>query len=605
MTSIPDTQPLTLGTVVLDRYRVVEHVAAGGHSVVYRGQDERLSRPVCIKVFSRLPSEQGVSRASYEHFVQEAFALSRLTHPNTLRIYDFGHVTVEREEKKGEVPFQVCEFMNGGTLAQVVRDHGPQTPVETLRVIGSMCDALAEAHGLGIIHRDIKPQNILFAMVGATRLPKLADFGIAKWTDDEPSGGEKRAGDTQVVAGHKMAMYSPSWAAPEQLSGQRVSAATDIYSLAVVTVYTLTGNPIFACDDVYEGYKRRRNPRALLDEAFMASDVPREAIDVLARALAFAPEDRLPRVADLVNQLLDAFEPSTVEHQKTGAKDPVHAHTTQSLVGHSYPLPEAPLAAGSTGPGVRRANASNPPPLPPPTARGTKPSSVPPMNAAGQQSDVRRTNVGMAVSPPPGAPSLPNPGPAPIAPAPAASSVTPAAGTPIAAVPPALAPVGPSGPPRRVNVSPTPIAVADRIAHFAQVVQGAADIADAAAGVRVRVTLMPSIGGRRAIHLKSLSSFIAFAGGRPTSAIQMHGDGEFDLVSPGQQVLAKARLSLGGPAAGHTVFQVGHEAVALVLDECPEVVLVDFGPGRACHFVYAPGPGLLRAKPKGQPRTTR
>ena len=70
MSSQPDTNPLTPGAVVLDRYRVVEHVAAGGHSVVYRGQDERLSRPVCIKVFSRLPSEHGVSRASYEHFVQ-------------------------------------------------------------------------------------------------------------------------------------------------------------------------------------------------------------------------------------------------------------------------------------------------------------------------------------------------------------------------------------------------------------------------------------------------------------------------------------------------------------------------------------------------------
>src|SRR5258705_2990285 len=83
LSSQPDTNPLNPGAVVLDRYRVVEHVAAGGHSVVYRGQDERLSRPVCIKVFSRLPSEHGVSRASYEHFVQEAFALSRLTHPNT------------------------------------------------------------------------------------------------------------------------------------------------------------------------------------------------------------------------------------------------------------------------------------------------------------------------------------------------------------------------------------------------------------------------------------------------------------------------------------------------------------------------------------------
>jgi eukaryotic-like serine/threonine-protein kinase len=590
MSSQPDTQPLALGTVVLDRYRVVEHVAAGGHSVVYRGQDERLSRPVCIKVFSRLPSEHGVSRASYEHFVQEAFALSRLTHPNTLRIYDFGHITVERDGNKGEVPFQVCEFMNGGTLAQVVRDYGPQTPAETVRVIGAMCDALAEAHALGIIHRDIKPQNILFAMVGASRLPKLADFGIAKWTDqDEPSGGggggDKRAGDTQVVAGHKMAMYSPSWAAPEQLSGQRVSAATDVYSLAVVAVYTLTGNPIFACDDVYDGYKKRRRPGALIDEAFAGFDVPREAIDVLARALAFAPEDRLPRIGDLVNQLVEAFEPKTDERARSRRRDPIHSNTTQSLVGAAFPLPEAPLAAGSTGAGgPPPARRTEPPPLPPPPAR-----------------DVRRTQPGVPVTRAGTQPSAAPPPPPPVAPAPAGTN-TPSHGTSLGVVP---AGAHGSGPPRRITVSPTPIAVADRIAHFAPLVQSAADIADAAAGVRVRVTVMPPIAGRRVIHLKSLSSFIAHPGGRPTSAIQLHADGEFDLVSPGQQVLAKGRLSLGGPAAGHTVFQVGHETIALGLDECPEVVLVDFGPGRACHFVYAPGPGLLRTKTKGQPRTSR
>src|SRR6185503_13156656 len=188
----PKAPEVKIGDLILDRYRVVEQTGSGGHSVVFKGQDERLNRPVCIKIFSGLGGDSGVGRTSYEHFVQEAFALSRLTHPNTLRIYDFGHITVEHEEKKGDVPFQVCEFMNGGTLAQVVRDIGPQAPNEALRVIGAMCDALAEAHALGIVHRDIKPQNILFGLVGASRLPKLADFGIAKWTDqDEPSGDKQ------------------------------------------------------------------------------------------------------------------------------------------------------------------------------------------------------------------------------------------------------------------------------------------------------------------------------------------------------------------------------------------------------------------------------
>src|SRR6185436_3935903 len=225
-----------VGDVVLDRYRVVEQIASGGHSIVYLGQDERLSRPVCIKVFSGLGGKSGLGRTSYEHFVQEAFALSRLTHPNTLRIYDFGHLGAKDEDG---MPLQVCEYMNGGTLSQVVREQGKQTLAETVRVITAMCAALGEAHGLGIVHRDIKPQNILFGAVGGSRLPKLADFGIAKWSADERQPA-KRAEDTAIVAGQKLAMYSPSWAAPEQLAGQPVSAATDIYSLAVVAIYMLS-----------------------------------------------------------------------------------------------------------------------------------------------------------------------------------------------------------------------------------------------------------------------------------------------------------------------------------------------------------------------------
>ena len=577
MSSQPDSQPLQPGAVVLDRYRVVEQLAAGGHSVVYRGQDERLSRPVCIKVFSRLPSEHGVSRASYEHFVQEAFALSRLTHPNTLRIYDFGHITVEREEKKGDVPFQVCEYMNGGTLAQVVRDHGPQKPAEGLRVVGAMCDALAEAHQLGIIHRDIKPQNILFAQLGATRLPKLADFGIAKWNDGDEPSGDKRAGDTQVVAGHKMAMYSPSWAAPEQLSGQKVSAATDIYSLAVVAIYTLTGNPIFACDDVYEGYRKRRNPAGLIRDAFATFDPPDEVIGVLVKAIAFAPEDRLAKIGDLVAALSEAFAPDDVDRTKprTRSKERSAAGPTQAL--GEFPMPESPLAAGSS---VANRRAPEALPLPPPPVIGTSPG----LHAA--ETPPSGTSIA-AVPPPP-------------------TMHTPAAGLP-QLVPQQIGPnPGSGGPPRRVQVSPSPIAVADRMAHFAPLVQGACDVAEISAGIRLRVTWMGAIHGRPTVHLKPLTCFIVTPGGRASGAIQLFADGEFDLVNPRQQVMAKGRLSLGGPAAGHTVFQVGSESVALGLDECPEVMLIDFGPGRACHFIYTPGPGLQRTTPKrGQPRTNR
>jgi serine/threonine-protein kinase len=307
----PEGVKVGIGDLVLDRYRVVEQIASGGHSVVFRGTDERLSRPVCIKVFSGLGGKSGVGRTSYEHFVQEAFALSRLTHPNTLRIYDFGHLGAKGDDG---MPLQVCEFMNGGTLSMIVREKGVQSVAETARIIGAMCAALSEAHALGIVHRDIKPQNILFGSVGSSKLPKLADFGIAKWSGDDEAlanQSKQRAEDTAIVAGQKLAMYSPSWAAPEQLAGQPVSAATDIYSLAVVAIYMLTGKAIFADEDVYAGYKKRRHADNLVREALQPLKVPEPAITLLTKALAFDPKKRVLAVEAFQNGLTAALEAPT------------------------------------------------------------------------------------------------------------------------------------------------------------------------------------------------------------------------------------------------------------------------------------------------------
>jgi serine/threonine-protein kinase len=311
MAAAPTKPPdIKIGDVVLDRYKIVEQIGTGGHSVVFRGEDARLSRPVCVKVFSGFGGASGVGRTSYEHFVQEAFALSRLTHPNTLRIYDFGHLG--SKEATG-MPLQVCEYMNGGTLSNIIREQGKIPLDETIKIIAAMCAALSEAHALGIVHRDIKPQNILFGSVGGNRLPKLADFGIAKWTDDEPAQRANRADDTAIVAGQKLAMYSPSWAAPEQLAGQPVSPQTDIYSLACVAIYMISGKAIFADEDVYAGYKKRRTGEAHAREALVPLGTPAGIVDVLARAIAFDPKKRLGRIEELSDEMQNALEPGTEE----------------------------------------------------------------------------------------------------------------------------------------------------------------------------------------------------------------------------------------------------------------------------------------------------
>jgi serine/threonine-protein kinase len=565
----PPPPAIKAGDVVLDRYRVVEQIASGGHSVVYLGTDERLSRPVCIKVFSGLGGKSGVGRTSYEHFVQEAFALSRLTHPNTLRIYDFGHLG-EKDDQEG-MPLQVCEFMNGGTLSNIVREEGTQSLAETVRVIGAMCAALGEAHALGIVHRDIKPQNILFGAVGTNRLPKLADFGIAKWSADEAESG-KRAEDTAIVAGQKLAMYSPSWAAPEQLAGQPVSAATDIYSLAVVAIYMLSGKAIFADEDVYAGYKKRRHADNLIREALQPLGVPPQAIALLTRALAFDPKKRLANVEELSSGLAAALAPAEPEKVDRDTSDkiardkpardkpelpPASAYPVyprMSTADVTTPLtPTVPVAAVTPPAGnpTVRLEATNAPPVVPPQVAPTPPVIPQPLQPSWRPPDVRQAWMTTAPTP--------------------------------------------SGAPRRLALADVPQPVGDRQVHFVMVTNDITDLVGGQ-GSRIRVTFIATAGGARVIHIKGLSCFVAPLGGRPSPAVQLDQPSDIALVTPRAQEIGHVRVATGSPdAAGHLVFPIGAERIAVGLDDCSDPILFDFGPGSDAYFVYTRGRAIPRS----------
>jgi serine/threonine-protein kinase len=550
---VPAQKPpdIKIGDVVLERYRVVEQIGTGGHSVVFKGQDERLSRPVCIKVFSGLGGQSGVGRTSYEHFVQEAFALSRLTHPNTLRIYDFGHLG---PKDLAGMPLQVCEYMNGGTLSNIIREQGKQTLFETVRVTSAMCAALAEAHALGIVHRDIKPQNILFGTVGGNRLPKLADFGIAKWSADSEDSGQ-RAEDTAIVAGQKLAMYSPSWAAPEQLAGQPVSAATDIYSLACVAIYMMSGRAIFADEDVYAGYKKRRHADEHVKDALRPLDVPRAVIEVLTRALAFDPKKRLPKVEDLSAELQQATEPATEEQPRLPPPPP------PGKKAEVIATPPSPITAITTPEGQALPSPNEPTsPLPStvPVAQAPTPPVIP------------------AVDPTPATFHAP-------------TGVTPWMSGP--ATPP-------SGPGRRIALTDVPQPVADRRGHFVMITGSSVDLAGQH-GTKVRVTLVPGPGGQRVVHLKGLTCFVAMLGGRPSPAVQLHSTSDVSLVTPRAQEIGHLRVAQGTPGPGQTMFAVGNDTVALATDDCADPILFDFGPGSDVYFVYTRGRTVPKSGRRG------
>ena len=497
--------PIAVGARVLDRYLITERLESGGTSVVYRAADERLSRPVCVKVFHTIRHKEGIYRTSYEHFVQEAFALSKLTHPNTLRIYDFGHLPGPGGELEG-APFQVSEFMNGGTLSSVVRGDGPLSRTESVRIVQAICGALAEAHEIGIVHRDIKPKNILFATPGKRRVAKLADFGIAKALQLAQNQLLHRAGDTQVVAGRRLLMFSGLWAAPEQLAAESVCEQSDIYSLALVVIYMMTGRCVFSTNDAVEAYRERSDSDARIDQVVADTELPESVVSLFKRACSFRASDRPGDMTEFARSFADTFGTRTGVRE---APEPAKQSRVETL-------------------------AENPPPR-----AETQPGPEQPLRP---------------VPDPDSGPGLPE-----------------------------------GNPPRPLSISNDIQMVGNRAATFAPAADGIADVVCLGGKARVRVTFVPSERGF-STNIKGLNCFVKRAKGRPTRAVELSRDARFQLVANNLQVLGTGRLLVGSPAAGHTVFPVGDLMVAIRTDECPRVILLDFGPNAECVFIYVPMP---------------
>jgi eukaryotic-like serine/threonine-protein kinase len=279
-----------IGRTLLGRYAVEERIAAGGMSLVYSGQDQRLQRQVCVKVLVGIAGSSEYQTV-YEHFVQEAFALSQLQHPNTLRIYDFGYL-----DEETKTPFFVLELITGGTLLQLVKRSGPLAPQAAVDVVEPIVHALAEAHARGIIHRDIKPSNILFAEVGDQRIPKLADFGIAKMRS-----GPGKAAETKGTSGPPISLYSAGWAAPEQMRRRPVGPTADVYSLGLLLAFALTGKKVFPDDeDVVRTLAHRLEGNEFVADSLQKMELPPALREVIARACRVDPAERQQTAPDFL-----------------------------------------------------------------------------------------------------------------------------------------------------------------------------------------------------------------------------------------------------------------------------------------------------------------
>ncbi|HET7564568.1 MAG TPA: serine/threonine-protein kinase [Gemmatimonadaceae bacterium] len=258
-----------------DHYALEDEIGRGGMSVVYRARDLRLNRPVAIKV---LPPELAYDPAVSARFTREAQTSAQLAHAHIVPIFDVG-------ERDG-IAYLVMAHVSGGSLATLLAHEPRQSIDEVRRLVAEVADALGYAHGRGVIHRDIKPDNIL--LDGESGRAMVTDFGIARAIE---------AGTRLTVTG--IAVGTPAYMSPEQAAGEReIDGRSDIYSLGVLAYQMLTGRlPFSASNSMAMMVKHMtEKPRPIAE---LRPDTPKAMREAIERALAKAPEDRWPTVATL------------------------------------------------------------------------------------------------------------------------------------------------------------------------------------------------------------------------------------------------------------------------------------------------------------------
>ena len=218
-----------IGKVIDGKYKILEKVGAGGMAVVYKGEHIYLKRPVAIKV---LPPDLAKNKVFVERFFKEAETASRLDHPNIVKILDFG-------DEDGLL-YLVMQYVEGETLERILHARGKLSLQEALSIALQILPALGYAHEKGIVHRDIKPGNIIVDSQGKAY---LLDFGIAAMLEEEEGKAEGKG---------RIAVGTPEYMAPEQFRG-KADARSDIYAFGVVLYEMLTGRTPFGdAKDIYE-----------------------------------------------------------------------------------------------------------------------------------------------------------------------------------------------------------------------------------------------------------------------------------------------------------------------------------------------------------------